>query len=120
MNSLIYVYSIQNPSCFLGVLAHSRDHTSNYRRPKKFSLLPPVIFSFFEFKARACSYAAYRKNGTQDPMRTQDLMRTQGPRRNQDPRTTQDPMRTQDPWRTQDSSWTEDPRRIQDPYYPSC
>ena len=42
MNSLIYVYSIQIPSSFLGVLDHSRYHTSSYyRRP--LPKLPPAI-----------------------------------------------------------------------------
>ena len=44
INSLIYVYSIQIPSCFLWVLDHSRDHTSSYyRRPKLFCVLSPEI-----------------------------------------------------------------------------
>ena len=41
INSLIYVYSIQIPSCFLCVLDHRRDRTSShYCRPKRFSVLP--------------------------------------------------------------------------------
>ena len=45
---------------------------------------------------------AYRKNGTQDPMRTQGPMRTQDPRRTKDLRKNQDPRRNQDHRRTQD------------------
>ena len=42
MNLLIHVCSIQIPSCFQWVLNHIRDHTSSYyRRPIKFSVLPP-------------------------------------------------------------------------------
>ena len=44
INSLIYVYSIHIPSCFLWVLDHSRDRTSSYyRRPKKISCYPWLI-----------------------------------------------------------------------------
>ena len=44
INSLIYVYSIQVPSCFLWMLDHTRDCTSSYYHPssKKISVLPPV------------------------------------------------------------------------------
>ena len=37
IDSLIYLYSMQIPSCFLWVLHHNRDHTSSYYRPP----LPP-------------------------------------------------------------------------------
>ena len=51
INSLIYVYSIEIPSCFFWVFDNSCDHTfSYYRHQKKFSVLPPEprqIFSFF-------------------------------------------------------------------------
>ena len=41
INWLIYVYSIQIPSCFLWVLYQSRDRTSShYRHPKKFLYYP--------------------------------------------------------------------------------
>ena len=44
INSLIYVYSLQIPNCFLWVLDHSRDRTSlYYRRRKNFSALPPEL-----------------------------------------------------------------------------
>ena len=42
-NSLIYVYSIQVPSCFLWMLDHTRDCTSSYYHPppqKKFCITP--------------------------------------------------------------------------------
>ena len=42
INSLMYVYSIQIPSCFLWVLNHSYDCTClYYRRPKNYSVLLP-------------------------------------------------------------------------------
>ena len=45
INSLIYVYSIQIPSCFLWVLDHCCDHTSlYYHHPKKFSVLQSGMF----------------------------------------------------------------------------
>ena len=41
INWLIYVYSIQIPSCFLWALYQSRDRTSShYRHPKKFLYYP--------------------------------------------------------------------------------
>ena len=47
MNSLIYIYSVQTPSCLLWVLDQSRGHTSSYyRRPKKKILYYPLSQSY--------------------------------------------------------------------------
>ena len=55
MNSWIYVYPIQIPSCFLWVLDHSRYHTSSYyHHPKKFFCVTPwyCIFVSFEISTK--------------------------------------------------------------------
>ena len=50
MNSLIYVYSIQIPSCFLWVLHDSRDRTfCAYCRPKKLRRFLIFVFSRREY-----------------------------------------------------------------------
>ena len=47
INSLIYLYSIQIPSCFLWVLDHSGDHTFLYNQcPEQFSVLTPDWLSW--------------------------------------------------------------------------
>ena len=63
INSLIYVFSMHIPSCFLRVLDQSRDRTSSYYRcPKKISLLPltnPNCFIEKEKQAQVFLWPTY-------------------------------------------------------------
>ena len=76
INSLIYVYSLQIPSCFLWVHDHSRDCFSSYcRRPRKFSVLPPVYFTWDKRLCHACGKAILQSKINQfDYPRSEDSL----------------------------------------------